>query len=197
MPFEVFFCLFSQGFQIVAFRFPSMFFGFGRIGVPVAFYDTFDTIFKFRALFFKIFPGAAPFFRGIGWQFAAIYGKHLFSDHPHLITDKQHFTEQVQGFLVTAGDKGCNGCEIGLAVMGKSDKYNIFLTASGNFPAGRYPSGVSEQHDLEQNFRIVGRGSGFIIVVSVFKRGKIQLVIDNMVDGKFEGSGLKLAIKID
>jgi hypothetical protein len=48
---------------------------------------------------------------------------------------------------------------------------------------------IGEEHDLEQHGRRVGAGAGEIVLVAGVEAGQVELVIDEVVQGVFEGAG--------
>lgn len=56
---------------------------------------------------------------------------------------------------------------------------------------------VGEEDDLEQHGRRVGGCTGEIILVAGVEAGQIEPMIDQVVQGVFEGAGMQLPFEID
>ena len=63
-------------------------------------------------------------------------------------------------------------------------------------PAGDNAPGVGVEDDLQQNGGIVGRGAD-VVGVAIIKEREIELVVDEVVEGIFEGAGKDLLVKGD
>jgi len=128
--------------------------------------------------------GAAPFLTGFGRHFAAVDGKHLSADQAQVIANQQYTPEQMDDLFVHGGNEFGNGGEMGLGISGQGHENSIFLAGPFDLPAGDDASGV-------------GGGSGDIILETFIKAGEIQLMINEMVQGIFEGTGENLLGKVN
>ncbi len=116
------FCLFLQPFHLLlpaGARSP----GPGRIiRPPVGLYLLCQQL-RYFGLDFLLFllelgKSAAPLFRGIGRQLAAIQGKHRAAQQVHLLTDRQHVSKKRENLIFQGRNKGGNGAVIGLLASG-------------------------------------------------------------------------------
>ena len=74
---------------------------------------------------------------------------------------------------------------------------NVFLARLGNPPAGDDPSGIRKENDLQQDARIIGGRPGFFVLIAFVKKGKIKLVVDEMIQGVFKGAREDLFLEMD
>jgi hypothetical protein len=76
-------------------------------------------------------------------------------------------------------------------------KNDVLLASLGNPPAGNDPSGIRKENDLQQNTWVIGGGSGFFVPIAFVKKGKIKLMIDEMIQGVFKGTREDLFLEMD
>ena len=151
----------------------------------------------FRSLFLQICPGPAPLFGGLGGQLAPVNGEHLLADQSQLVAHHQHLVEEFSDLLMRAGNKLCNGSEVGATVGRDDHEHHIFPTQGFDFATAGDASRVGQQHDLEQDGRIVGRAAVLVIVKAMVKDAQVEFVIDQVMDRVLEGSGQDLLIEGD
>jgi hypothetical protein len=85
------------------------------------------------------------------------------------------------------------GAVAGLSAMKVtcSRQARSMLAAADDAPA------VGEEDDLEQHGRRVGGCAGEVVLVAGVEAGQVELVIDQVVQGVFEGAGQQLPFEID
>lgn len=145
----------------------------------------------------QLFPGAAPFLRCIGRQLAAIDGEYLAPDQSHLVADHQHFPEQWGDLLAHRGYETGDGGEVRVRVGGQRHENDVLDAAALDLPAGGDAAGIGIQHNLQQNCRIVGRGTGLVVPVFRIEGSQIDFVVDQVAEGIFEAAGEDLTGKGD
>lgn len=84
---------------------------------------------------------------------------------------------------------------MGLAVGGKGHKDHILPTGLGDLAAGRNTPGIGKQNDLQQQCRVIGRGTGMVVAITGCEQRQVEVMIDHMAEGIFEGPGLDLIRK--
>ena len=85
----------------------------------------------------------------------------------------------------------------GRVSAGEGHEDDVLLTALLYRPAGGDAPGVGIEDDLEKDGGIIGGSAGVIITVPIVKDGEIEFVIDQVVQGIFEGAGQDLLVKGD
>ena len=148
-------------------------------------------------LFLEIRPGAAPFLAGVRRHLATVDGEHLLADQPQIVADQQHISEQVDDFLVHGGDEIGNGGEMGPGVGGQGHEDHILPAGLLDLPAGDNAPRVTIEHNLQKNPGIIGSGAGLIIAEAGVEQGKVKLVVDEVIQGVFEGAGQDLLGEVD
>ena len=99
--------------------------------------------------------------------------------------------------LIHGGDKIGNGSEMWPGVGAQGHENDVLLARLGNPPAGNDPSGICKENDLQQDARIIGGSPGFFVLIALVKKGKIKLVVDEMIQGVFKGAGEDLFLEMD
>ncbi len=149
------------------------------------------------ALLFQTFMGAAPFFGGVGGQLASVDGEHLLADQTHVIADQQYLLKELGDFFGGRGDELGDGCEVGAGIGGQGHEQHVLVAKRLDAPAAGDAPGVGQQHDLEQQRRVVGTAAGVLVAVLVVKDTQVEFLIDQVVQGVFERAGQDLAIEAD
>ena len=85
--------------------------------------------------------------------------------------------------------------KLGPGVSEQSHKNYIFMASPFDLPAEDDASGLGVEYDIEKDYGIVGGGSGD--VETFIKTGEIQLMINEMAQGIFEGAGENLLGKMN
>ena len=83
------------------------------------------------------------------------------------------------------------------AVAGQGDEGDLLATGALDVAAADHSPRIGEEHHLEQHPRRVGTGAGAVVLVAGIEAGEIQFVIDEVVQGMFEGARLQLPFEID
>ena len=83
-----------------------------------------------------------------------------------------------------------------LTVTGEGDEGDVFATHPLNGATADNALGVGEQDDLEPHGGWVGGGSGVIIAETAIEAGQVAFVIDEVVEGVFEGDGEPLSLQV-
>lgn len=136
----------------------------------------------------QFFEGAAPLLRGITGQFAAVDGEGVPADQIQFAGVQQHIGEHVRHFLVHLRHEVRDRGEVRAGVGGKRHELDIPFAGLRQFAARDEAFVVSVQHDLEQHGRVVGQPAGFLIGVTRRKRREVDVLIDDLVQGVFEGT---------
>ena len=103
----------------------------------------------------------------------------------------------MRDFLVQRGNEVCYGGEVGLGVGGQGHEDDVLSAALLDLPTGGDAPRVGVEDDLEQNGGVVGRGAGLVILVPEVEDGKVDLVVDEIVEGVLEGAGKDLLVEAD
>ncbi len=86
---------------------------------------------------------------------------------------------------------------MGGRITGEGHEDNVFPAALLYLPAGGDAPGVGIEDDLEQDGGIIGGGAGIVVAVAVIEEGKIEFLVDQVVQRVLEGAGEDLLIKGD
>ncbi len=164
---------------------------------PMLLQDVSDGSLHLRGFLLKVGSGAAPFLGGIGGQFAAIDGEHVFPDQAQLVAGQQDFPKQLVDLFVQGRYKIGDGGEVRTRIAAERHEDDVLFTGLGDPPAGGDAPGIGKQNDLEQDLRIVGRRPRCFIAVSVIEDRQIQLAVDQMIKRIFEGAGKYLFLELD
>lgn len=78
---------------------------------------------------------------------------------------QQHFLEQLFNLIRVAADELRQGGEVGNGIAGQRLEGNVGLAAPLHLAAGLDALGKSEQDDLQQDGRIVGKPTGVFVAV--------------------------------
>ena len=79
-----------------------------------------------------------------------------------------------------------NGREVRAAVGGEGHEHHVAFAAFRQLAAGDDTFVVAVQDDLEQHRRIVGQAPCFVVAVARFKQRKINVPVDDLVQGIFK-----------
>jgi len=74
---------------------------------------------------------------------------------------------------------------------------DVLLASLGNPSAGDNPPGISKENYLKQDARVIGGRPGFFVLIAFVKKGKIKLVVDEMIQGVFKGAREDLFLEMD
>ena len=99
--------------------------------------------------------------------------------------------------LVHGGDEIGNGREMGPGVGGQGHEDDVLPAGLLNPPAGDDAPRVGIEHDLQQNPGIIGGRPDLIVAETGIEDRKIQFVIDQVIEGVFEGAGQDLVGEMD
>jgi hypothetical protein len=99
--------------------------------------------------------------------------------------------------LVHGGNEFGNSSEMGPGISGERHEDYVLLAGPFDLPAGDDASGVGVEYNLEKDSGIVGGGSGDIVLKTFIKAGEVQLMINEMVQRIFEGTGENLLGKMN
>lgn len=125
----------------------------------------------------------------------AVNGKQLVPQDHLLITQQKHlFKNRFDGFRL-AVDKVGNADEMGHRITSQCLEDNIVLAFPLDLSAGDNASRVAEQYDQEDG-RIIGRATAIVIFVMFIESTQVDMVINELMEGKFKGTGLELLLKI-
>ena len=173
--------------------------GFDREGVvgAVAFEHLLGGLFELGGLLLEVGAGAAPGLAGVAGEFDAVDGEHLAADEALPVTEPEDLAEDVGDGLVPSGDEGGEGCEVGCGVAREGDEGDVFPAGALDRPGADDAAAVGEQDDFEQQGRWVGAGAGVVVVVVGVEAAEIDFVIDQVVQGVFEGAREQLQFEID
>src|SRR5690554_7928898 len=163
-----------------------------RLQSVVFFQMVADESFELLAFFFQLFKGARPFLGGIGGHLATVDGKQFVAQQALFVTDQQHLLEQCLNLISMAADELGQGCEMGNRVAGQRFEDDIGLAAPLDLPAGGDTAGIGKQNNGQQDSRIVGPTACVLVAITGIKNRQIELVLNQVVHGMFEGAGLKL-----
>lgn len=144
------------------------------------------------ALLFQRHVGAALLFGGVGGQLAAVDGQHLLADQAHVIADQQHLVEKLGDVLVGGGDELGDGGEVGAGDGGQGHEQDVLDAA-----AAGDASGLGQQHDFKKKRRVVGAAARVLVAVFVVENTQVEFLLDQVVEGVFEGAGQDLAFEAD
>jgi hypothetical protein len=103
----------------------------------------------------------------------------------------------VNDLLIHGGDKIGNGGEMRPGIGAQGHENDVLLARLGYPPAGDDPSGIRKENDLQQYARIIGGSTGFFVLIALVKKGKIKLVVDEMIQGVFKSTGEDLFLEMD
>ena len=99
--------------------------------------------------------------------------------------------------FIHGGDEIGNAGEMRPGIGGQRHEHHVLPAGLFNLPAGDDAPRVGVEYDLEQNPGIVGPGAGLIIAKTGIEQGKIKLVVDEVIQGIFEGAGQNLVGEVD
>jgi hypothetical protein len=117
--------------------------------------------------------------------------KALFMAH------QQYLLEQLFYLIGVLADKLGQGGEVRDGIAGQRLEDDVGLAASLDLAAGGDAFRVSKQNDLQQNGRIVGQSTGVVVALLGVKHRQIQLVLNQVMNGVFEGARLELFLVVD
>ena len=84
-----------------------------------------------------------------------------------------------------------------LAVAGQGDEGDVLAAGALDVAAADDALGIGEQDNLQEHRGWIGGGTGCIVAETGIETGQIELVIDQVVHGMFEGAGQKLSLQVD
>jgi hypothetical protein len=113
------------------------------------------------------------------------------------VADEQDFLKQRPDLGAEGADEGGEGGEVRGAVARECNEGDLFAAGALDVAAADDSATVGEQNDFQQHGRRVGAGAGEIILVAGVEAGQIQFVIDQVVQGVFEGVRMQLPFEID
>lgn len=152
-------------------------------------------LFHLELLFLEIGLGAAPLLTGVAGQLTAIDGEHLFADQSFRVTDHQHLKKQLFNLPMSGGNKVGDGGEVGLPVGGYGDKQDVLSAQLLDLATAGDAFGIGQQHDLQQNRRIIGRAATIVIMVAMVENRQIQTLFDEVGEIAFKAAGEYLLIE--
>src|SRR5690554_6997179 len=91
---------------------------------------------------------------------------------------------------MTADELG-QGREMWNRVAGQRFENNAGLAAPLDLPTGGDTAGIGKQNNGQQNSRIVGPTACVLVTITGIKNRQIELVLNQIVHGMFEGAGLR------
>lgn len=91
-----------------------------------------------------------------------------------------------------AANKVGNAGEMGRGIARQVLKDNIVLTLPLDFSTGGNASRISEQYDLQKDGRIIDGAAAPVIPVIFIESAQVDMVIDELMKGKFKDSRLDL-----
>ena len=116
---------------------------------------------------------------------------------PHLVADQQHIPKQVDDLFIHGGDEIGDGGEVRPRIGGQSHEDDVFPAGLLDLPAGDDAPRVGIEHDLQKNPGIVSGGAGLVVAEAGVEQGQVKLVVDEVVQGVFEGAGQNLLGEVD
>jgi len=143
----------------------------------------------------QVLFGPAPLLGSVRGHLAAVDGKHLPAQQAHFAADQQHLAEQGGDLLGRVRNEGGNGGEVGPAVGRERHEDHVLATECFDLAATGDPPRIGQQHDLQQNRRIIGRATCFIVLELGVEDAQVEFVVDQEVDGVLEGAGENLVLK--
>jgi len=87
--------------------------------------------------------------------------------------------------------------EMGPGVGGQGHEDHVLLAGLLDLPAGDNAPRIGVEHDLQKNPGIVGGGAGLVVAEAGVEQGQVKLVVDEVVQGIFEGAGQNLLGEVD
>ena len=94
-------------------------------------------------------------------------------------------------------DKLGQGGEVRDGIARQRFEDDVGLAAPLDLTAGGDAFRVSKQNDLQQNGRIVGQSAGVVVALLGVKHRQIQLVLNQVMNGVFEGARLELFLVVN
>jgi hypothetical protein len=109
----------------------------------------------------------------------------------------KHLFKQLFNFNSLLNDKLGQDGEVRNVIAGQRFKDDVGLAAPLDLSAGGDALGVSKQDDLQENSGIVGSAAGVVVAVLGVKHRQVQLVLNQVMNGVFKGTGLELFLVVD
>ena len=105
---------------------------------------------------------------------------------------QQYLFEQFFNLIGVLADELGQGGEVRDGIAGQRFEDDVGLAAPLDLAAGSDALGVSKQNYFQQNGRIVGQATSVVVAVLGMKNRQIQLVLNQVMNGVFKGTGLEL-----
>ena len=135
---------------------------------------------------------AAALFAPLGRQPHTVHAHPSLADQAQAVAGQQHLAEQrADGrpeFANEAGDVGVARAR----VAGDGHEQHVLLARTLYLAAGDQAAAVGQQHDLEHDARVVGRGAGDVVAELGVERAQVEFLIDQVTQRELEGAGLDL-----
>jgi hypothetical protein len=110
---------------------------------------------------------------------------------------QQYLFKQFFNLIGVLADELGQGGEMRDGIAGQRFEDDVGLAAPLDLSAGGDALGLSEQDDLQENSGIVGSAAGVVVAVLGMKNRQIKLVLNQVMNGVFKGTGLELFLVVD
>ena len=84
-----------------------------------------------------------------------------------------------------------------LAVAGQGDEGDVLAAGALDAAAADNALGVGEQDNLQEHGRRISSSARCIVAEADIEAGEIELVVDQVIHGVFEGAGQELPLQVN
>ena len=152
---------------------------------------------QFLRLMQEVGAGTALMLGGVRGKLDAVDGEHFAADQPLPVAEVENAGKERGDLSGKAADE-CGECrEVRNAVTGQRDKGDLLTT--GAFDAARADDteAVGVEDNLEEHGRRPRRGAAAVVAVPGIKLGEVEFVVDQAVEGVYEGAWDELPFEIN